>query len=761
MSLAAGTRLVPYEVLGLIGAGGMGEVYKARDTRLDRTVAIKILPAELSPDPERRARFEREAKTIAGLSHPHICTLHDVGTHIPSGPLSLAPRPLPLSPVHYLVMEHLTGETLAARLDKGRLPLDQALGVATEIADALAVAHKQGIIHRDLKPGNVMLTKAGAKLLDFGLAKLKSHGAEPAAGHLASMPTQSAPLTVEGTIVGTLQPLTPATLDRLVRQYLAKSSDDRPDTAHDVASRRTRRMAHAIAGSRNGDGTTRLGSGTAPDRMRRSAGDVAHSRPQDLPPGAGYGVPDHSLSMGRAPVPGRPAVRKGHMRGHVVRMALVMSCLCSGVTEAAAETASKVTAGSSQTCAVTTAGGVVCWGGQHSTPVALAGLSSGVAAIAAGSRHTCALTAGGGVLCWGENSEGQLGDGTTTARPDPTPVSGLSSGVAAIAAGMYHTCALTTGGGALCWGRNGFGQLGDGTTTQRSAPTEVLGLWTGVTGIAAGGGHTCAVMADGSAKCWGDNNSGQIGDGTTQKRLVTTDVRGMPDAAAGIAAGGNHTCAWTTGGAALCWGDNGLGQVGDGTTTKRYLPTPVSGMAGGVAAVAAGFVHTCALTAAGGVACWGDNSVGQLGDGITTRRLTPTTVPGVLAGTAAVAAGGMHTCVLTAGGGVACWGYGTGAVPTPVSGLASGVAAIETGSFHTCAITTGGGLACWGENPFGQLGDGTTTSRLVPAAVSGLSSGVVAIAAGGGHTCALTAAGSVLCWGDNSVGQLGDGTTTS
>jgi len=139
MSLAAGTRLGPYEVLGLIGAGGMGEVYKAKDTRLDRTVAIKILPAELNTDPERRARFEREAKAIAGLSHPHICTLHDVGER---------------DGATYLVMEHLQGETLAARLDKGRLPLDQALSVATEIADALAAAHRQGIIRRDLTRGS-------------------------------------------------------------------------------------------------------------------------------------------------------------------------------------------------------------------------------------------------------------------------------------------------------------------------------------------------------------------------------------------------------------------------------------------------------------------------------------------------------------------------------------------------------------------------------------------------------------------------------
>src|SRR5512136_2852616 len=176
MALSAGTSLGPYEIQAAIGAGGMGEVYKARDTRLDRSVAIKVLPPAFSADPERRARFEREAKTIAGLNHPHICTLHDVGEHEGST---------------FLVMEHLTGETLAQRLEKGPLPLEQALSVATEIADALSAAHRQGVIHRDLKPGNVMLTKAGAKLLDFGLAKLKAHGEQPAAGGMVSAPTRT------------------------------------------------------------------------------------------------------------------------------------------------------------------------------------------------------------------------------------------------------------------------------------------------------------------------------------------------------------------------------------------------------------------------------------------------------------------------------------------------------------------------------------------------------------------------------------------
>ena len=207
MSLRTGTRLGPYEVLGLIGAGGMGEVYNARDSRLDRTVAIKVLPADISADPDRRARFEREAKTIAGLTHPHICTLHDVGDH--AGSL-------------FLVMEHLEGETLAHRLEKGPFPAEQALVIASEIAEALSAAHRQGIIHRDLKPGNVMLTKGGAKLLDFGLAKLAAQDERLAASNVMVAPTRTMPLTAEGTIVGTLQYMAP-------EQVAGKPADTRTD----------------------------------------------------------------------------------------------------------------------------------------------------------------------------------------------------------------------------------------------------------------------------------------------------------------------------------------------------------------------------------------------------------------------------------------------------------------------------------------------------------------------------------------------------
>jgi len=195
MALAAGTKLGPYEIVGPLGAGGMGEVYRARDTRLGRDVALKILPASISADPVAKQRFEREAKTISGLNHPNICVLHDVGSQ---------------DGVDYLVMECVEGETLAKRLEKGPLALEQVLKIGAQIAEALDKAHRNGIVHRDLKPGNVMLTAAGAKLLDFGLAK-ESSPLATAATLTAAIPTS--PVTQQGTIVGTFQYMSPEQIE--------------------------------------------------------------------------------------------------------------------------------------------------------------------------------------------------------------------------------------------------------------------------------------------------------------------------------------------------------------------------------------------------------------------------------------------------------------------------------------------------------------------------------------------------------------------
>ena len=199
MALESGTRLGPYEVGAPIGAGGMGEVYKARDTRLDRTVAIKVLPSHLSGDPDLRQRFEREARAVSSLNHPNICTLHDIGRE---------------GNVDFLVMEHLEGETLAERLKKGPVPFEEALRYAVQIADALDKAHREGVVHRDLKPANVMLTKSGAKLLDFGLAKLAgSTASKPDISTLSALPTEQRSLTAAGAILGTFQYMAPEQLE--------------------------------------------------------------------------------------------------------------------------------------------------------------------------------------------------------------------------------------------------------------------------------------------------------------------------------------------------------------------------------------------------------------------------------------------------------------------------------------------------------------------------------------------------------------------
>ena len=299
MPLASGTHLGPYEIQSPLGAGGMGEVYRARDTRLDRTVAIKILPAQLSNDPVRKQRFEREAKTISSLSHPNICVLHDVGH---------------LDGIDYLVMECVEGETLATRLEKGPLTLDQVLKFGSQVADGLDKAHRHGVVHRDLKPGNIMLTSTGAKLLDFGLAKPT---VPPTSGlTLTAAATPTTPVTQEGTILGTFQymspeqiegkeldgrsdifslgavlyemltgqrafdgksqlsvasailekepapisavkPMTPPALDHAIRRCLAKDPEERWQTARDVA---IELKWIADSGSRSGT--------TAPDRER-------------------------------------------------------------------------------------------------------------------------------------------------------------------------------------------------------------------------------------------------------------------------------------------------------------------------------------------------------------------------------------------------------------------------------------------------------------------------------------------------------------
>jgi alpha-tubulin suppressor-like RCC1 family protein len=336
------------------------------------------------------------------------------------------------------------------------------------------------------------------------------------------------------------------------------------------------------------------------------------------------------------------------------------------------------------------------------------------------SVYSCAIMTIGGIKCWGLNISGQLGDGSTTDRHTPVDVIGLTSGVATIALGDSHTCALTTDGGVKCWGWNVHGELGDGSTIDSLNPIDVSSLTSGVSAIALGSHHSCALTTSGGVKCWGSNAYGQLGDGSTIDSLNPIDVSGLTSGVSAIALGEEHSCALTTSGGIKCWGDNSFAQLGDGSTTNSLIPVDVKGLTSGVSAIALGYFHSCALTMNGEVKCWGYNLHGQLGDGSTTDSLTP----------------------------------------IDVSGLTSRVSAITLGYGHSCALTTTGGIKCWGRNAYGELGDGSTIERHIPDDVSGLTSGVIAIALGGSHSCALTTTSGIKCWGFNFLGQLGDNSTT-
>jgi alpha-tubulin suppressor-like RCC1 family protein len=360
-----------------------------------------------------------------------------------------------------------------------------------------------------------------------------------------------------------------------------------------------------------------------------------------------------------------------------------------------------ISEGQNFTCALIKGGTVKCWGandagelgngttangsngvapGGSAIPVDVTGLT-GVVAISVGAGgHVCALTAQGGVKCWGLNINGQLGNGTTTSSSTPVDVLGLTSGVAAIAAGYLHSCALTIAGAVKCWGINDTGQLGNGTLTNSSTPVDVVGLGSGVAAVDANGAGSCAITSAGGLKCWGANDHGQLGNGTTTNSSTPVDVSGLTSGVIAVNGGGSHTCALVTGGTVMCWGPNQYGELGNGKTTDSSVPVSVVGLKGVLAVATGGYYQTCALTAAGGVKCWGYNIYGAVGDGTTENRSTP----------------------------------------VDVHGLSSGVIAITShGAEHSCAVLTNGGVKCWGGNESGQLGNGTTVQSLVPVDVVG------------------------------------------
>lgn len=288
------------------------------------------------------------------------------------------------------------------------------------------------------------------------------------------------------------------------------------------------------------------------------------------------------------------------------------------------------------TCAILQSGTLQCWGLNYGdigdgtytiqrSPANVVGLDAGGASVSPGFAHTCATLTTGAAFCWGHNYNGELGDGTLTMTNRPTPVSALDKGASLISAGGSHSCALLQSGIVTCWGSNDLGELGDGTTMQRSTPVPVLGVL-GVIAVGAGSRFSCGLTKTGSVQCWGKNDQGQLGDGTTVGRTTAAVVQGLGGVASRLSVGRAHSCVVLTTGTVRCWGDNGSGQLGDGTTQQRSVPTDVVLMSSTAVSVSAGGDHTCVVTSNGHVQCWGGNDYGQLGNGTTTSSLLPVTV---------------------------------------------------------------------------------------------------------------------------------------
>lgn len=459
----------------------------------------------------------------------------------------------------------------------------------------------------------------------------------------------------------------------------------------------------------------------------------------------------------------------------------------------------QVSTGDGFSCAITLTHTVACWGDNNfgelgngnfndaSTPVPVKKLTN-VTQIAAGFFHACALESNGTVWCWGDNGDGELGVGTTPVTSNK-PVEVPLENATHVAAGNSDSCALVgTAGDLLCWGSNNVGQLGVGDFAPHSSPTQVASLNSGVSQVGLGEDFSCAIAATPgpTALCWGDaDGNGQLGDGNfTEQDPFPTVVYGLQTLAAGgtagpsqIAVGGHHACVVMSTGKVECWGKNLTGALGTGTTLNRAIPTPTIGLPGPpntANSVTGGEKTSCAVTATADAACWGQ----MAGDGspLLTDHTSAVAVHNLPAGGVSQVTAGDGGCALVRLGGlstgVRCWGDNTwgelgnnttspAKAAVKVQGLPGQVQAIASGGTHVCALVHNGGARCWGLNSDGQLGDGTTTNSSVPVTVKNLPLNMAQIAAADDHTCALLTTGTIECWGLNGKGQLGDGSTSN
>ena len=724
-----------YRIERVLKAGGMGAVYVAEHVKTRRKLALKLMHPEIVADQELREKFTQEAQVAALIDSPNIVEVLDAGVDEATG-------------IPFIAMELLTGKELGQLLqERGRLDPKSVVEHVAQVARGLDRAHAAGVIHRDLKPENLFLVvrpdeAPRVKILDFGIAKL-TLASKSQTTRATGTPIYMAPEQAQRTA-----PLGPYTdvwalgliVYRLLVGRIYWLADDLHALYGEILSGRyepasVRASTAGVTLPSTFDAWFARCVSLDPRSRFQSAGEAAAALAETfglmLPttaPTNPFGIAVDETEQSDGPVvPTAPTVLtpQGLMTPPAVPAPKVLSApppatppqlpsstataLASGrvpVVPDAGTSWKRIAIGALVGLALSTGG---YFGYRHfaKPKVSMTQPKKGaVLHIALGlSNATCILSERGTVSCKGSTFGGK-------GQQAGAEIDGLTN-VLSLAPGKHHACAVIKDQTVMCWGDNDSGELGDGTTTRRDAPAKVFSL-TDAVEVAVGIHNSCARLTNGSVTCWGSNKYRQLGDDTVKDRPTPSPVAGI-EGAVQIALGQDHACALLGDDTVHCWGRNESGELGDDSKEDHARPTVVPGLRG-VAAIALGADFSCARMKDGTVECWGTNKKGQLGDGTTVSRSKPAPVPG-LTDVTTLAVGWQHACVRHARGAVRCWGF----------------------------------------NESGQLGDGTTNDRSAPVEVAG--SFADELATGREHTCALRSDGTPVCWGRDAEGQLGDGAT--
>jgi alpha-tubulin suppressor-like RCC1 family protein/tRNA A-37 threonylcarbamoyl transferase component Bud32 len=824
-----------YEILGELGRGATAVVYRARDRELGREVAIKVIRPKYADDDETVARLAREARTVAQLQHPNIVTLYAV-RRVRDGSLAL-------------VMQMVPGRTLRELLnERGPCTFERADRVLRDVAAALAHAHQRGIVHRDVKPENIFIDEntGQALLSDFGVARsLEADSQLTATGTAIGTPAYMSPEQIDGTeldgrsdlyslgLVGwemltgrrpwegeglysviykqkredlppidELRPDAPNRLVYLIEGATKKDPAERWRGANELierasmiapeggwarwqTERRKRRRAMVYAAARErGDSVVAAALETV--RFRRDAasgtGSVTLPRERELTRKAVDAGASATTTPERRP-------RRAWIPVVVV-LAIGIGAIAAGTRVMRGRTPppdARRTATFADNGGVEVPVGGVPSGAATSSATPPGAVADSIDSLAAppnaattparGVPDTSRVPAGPARVTPGARASNGADSKVESSVRSPSPdarTTSSSGDVTGLRAGADAAKLPTLPPAPFIAPTNASGSTTAPVPDPRNAaPSVPVAPVSGVgtvsfpadrATVAAGGRHSCALDPSGAAMCWGANDQGQLGEGTRDDHTAPTVVAGDLTLSQ-VSAGSSHTCAVTRDGDVYCWGNNERGQLGDATTLERDTPVRV-GAAGPFRLVRAGFSHSCALSRSGEILCWGSNAYGQLGTGAGLTSSRPGEVAGGLR-FGALAVGWNHSCGINVFGDLYCWGsnnagqLGDGTrddrrTPTRVASSARFVA-VAAGNQHTCAVTTSGQMLCWGRNNYGQLATGAG-DRSQPTPVDGEIE-FSTVTAGAVHTCGRTAAGAVYCWGRNTFGQLGDGTT--